>query len=328
MQEHENAFKAIRAGAGEVPQRQTEAFHILTPKETTGRLNRREFLGSALAAAWVPSGFPYTLVDSHVHVWKADPRFPFAAGAVVPPNLDASASSLMEKMRLNDVSRTVLIQVIHYKWDNRYLVSVLRETPGKFAGVCRVDPQNPAAPDHLSYWTEQGCRGVRLSPAGDARGDWIRGPQMPTLWKRCVDLRVPMTLLLPVSRLPDIVPLLDKSPGLTTVIDHMADCPVDDSQGFHLLRSLARYPKVYVKVTHPWSLSKLPYPYPDVAVMIARLRDAFGAERLMWGTDWPIKPELLSYERRFALYRDGLPFLSKTEHRELLAGTVTRVWPA
>jgi L-fuconolactonase len=271
---------------------------------------------------------PYSLIDSHVHVWEAGPRFPFAAGAKVPPSIDASPSSLLEKMRSNGICRTVLIQVIHYKWDNRFLVATLRAHPGKFSGVCRVDPEDPAAPDRLSYWTEQGCRGVRLSPAAGATGDWIRGPQMPALWKRCENLKVPMTLLLPASRLPDIVPLLDKFPTLTTVIDHMADCPVDDSQGFHELRSLARYPKLYVKVSHPWSLSKLPYPYPDVQAMIARLRDSFGADRLMWGTDWPIKPELLSYERRVALYRDGLPFLSTTERQQLLAGTVSRVWPS
>lgn len=291
-------------------------------------MNRREFVASAVAAAWMPGGAQYPIVDSHVHVWEADARFPFAAGAKVPANVDASPKSLLEKMRANDVVRTVLIQVIHYKWDNRYLVSVLREYPGKFAGVCRVDPEDPAAADRLSYWTEQGCRGVRLSPAGDASGDWIRGAAMPPLWKRCEELKVPMTLLLPVSRLPDIMPLLERFPAVTTVIDHMADCPVDDAQGFERLRSLARYPNVYVKISHPWSLSKMAYPYPDVQAMIARLRDAYGAGRLMWGTDWPIRPELLSYERRVALYRDGLPFLSAKERREVLVGTVDRVWPA
>jgi L-fuconolactonase len=295
-------------------------------------VNRRDFLASAVAAACTritASAAPsYSLVDSHVHVWQADSQFPFAPSAKVPPNIDASPSSLLAKMQANGISRTVLIQVIHYKFDNRFLVSTLHAHPQKFAAVCRVDPLDPAAPDHLSYWTQQGCRGVRLSPAADATGDWIRSPLMPALWKRCEDLKVPMTLLLPVSRLPDIVPLLEEFPTLTTVIDHMADCPVDDAQGFQLLRSLARYPKLYIKVSHPWSLSKLPFPYPDVAAMIARLRDAYSAERLMWGTDWPIKPELLSYEQRVALYRDHLPFLSTSERQQLLAGTATRVWPA
>ena len=34
----------------------------------------------------------------------------------MPPNLDAAASSLLEKMRSKGISRTVLIQIIHYKW--------------------------------------------------------------------------------------------------------------------------------------------------------------------------------------------------------------------
>ncbi|HZQ42505.1 MAG TPA: amidohydrolase family protein [Acidobacteriaceae bacterium] len=291
-------------------------------------LNRRDFLASALAAAFAPAAPPYSLVDSHVHVWQADPRFPFAPGANVPPHIDASPASLLEKMHANNIARTVLIQVIHYKWDNRFLVATLHAHPRKFAAVCRVDPQDPAAPDHLSFWTQQGCRGVRLSPAADAAGDWIRGSLMPALWKRCDDLKVPMTLLLPVSRLPDIIPLLDKFPHLTTVIDHMADCPVDDTRGFALLRSLARYPNLYLKVSHPWSLSKLPYPFPDVLAKISSLRDSYGAHRLMWGTDWPIKPELLSYDRRVAVYRDHLPFLSKSEHHQLLAGTAAHIWPA
>lgn len=65
-----------------------------------------------------------------------------------------------------------------YRYNNEYLASVLKQYPGTFLGVCRVNPLDPAAPDHLSELTERGFRGVRLSPSGDASGDWIRGPLM------------------------------------------------------------------------------------------------------------------------------------------------------
>ena len=71
----------------------------------------------------------------------------------------------------------MIVQVIHYRYDNRYLASVLKRYPRLFQGVARVDPLDPAAPDRLS----QGFHGVRLSPAGDASGDWIWGPLMPPL---------------------------------------------------------------------------------------------------------------------------------------------------
>jgi L-fuconolactonase len=267
------------------------------------------------------------LIDSHVHVWKHDAAFPFAAGAH-PPVEDASAEMLLELMKANSVARTVLIQVIHYRWDNSYLAAVLKRYPGMFAGVCRVDPENPATPDELSRLTEeQGFRGVRLSPAGTADGDWIRGPLMAPLWRRCNELKVPMTLLTPVTRLPDVVPLLERNPELTVVIDHMADSPLDQPEKLNLLLDLARYPKVFVKISHMWSLSKQAYPYADAAVQVRRLYERFGAGRLMWGTDWPVSLKELSYGRAVALFRDHLGFLSRAHHEQILYKTVQKVWP-
>ncbi|MGA8108139.1 MAG: amidohydrolase family protein, partial [Acidobacteriaceae bacterium] len=182
------------------------------------------------------------MIDAHVHVWETNPEFPFAAGAHPSP-ANATPETLLELMRANGVARTVLIQVIHYKWDNRFLLHTLKKYPGKFQGVCRVNPLDPAAPDELSRLTEEGCRGVRLSPAGTAEGDWIRGPLMPPLWRRCAELKVPMTILAPVTRMPDLKLLVEANPELDVVIDHMADCSVDRPDLLKLLLELARYPR-------------------------------------------------------------------------------------
>lgn len=293
-------------------------------------MNRRSFVKGSFALLGSSTALPSTqrtiMIDSHVHVWKHSPEFPFAAGAKVP-EFDLTAEDLLALMAANGVARTVLIQVIHYRWDNRYLLDVLHRHPGKFHGVCRVNPEDPAAPDHLSELTEAGCRGVRLSPGASAESDWFRGPLMPPLWKRCGELRVPMTLLLPASRLPDAPVWIEKNPDLDVVIDHMADVPAGDIKHLQLLLALARYPRVYVKTSHMWSLSRLPFPYRDLTDRILRLRDAFGSNRLMWGTDWPIMPERLSYSERVTLYRDHLGSLTNTEREDILFKTVQRVWP-
>lgn len=266
------------------------------------------------------------MIDSHVHVWKRDRHFPFAKEAKAP-DFDIAAEDLLRLMKENGVARTVLIQVIHYRWDNRYLLDVLHRYPGKFHGVCRVDPEDPAAPDHLSMLTASGCHGVRLSPDATPKSDWIRGALMAPLWQRCAQLKVPMTLLLPASRLPDTAVWIEKNPDLDVVIDHMADVSAGDAKQLQLLLAMARYPRVYVKISHMWSLSHQSFPYSDVAEQIRRLRDSFGAHRLMWGTDWPILRERLSYSQRVSLYRDHLGFLSDSERNDILYRTVQRVWP-
>jgi L-fuconolactonase len=292
---------------------------------------RRQFVAISAAAAVARPALAQTplipFIDSHVHVWKHDPAFPFAPGAHPTPE-DATVEMLLDLMHANDVARTVIIQVIHYRWDNSYLASVLKRYPREFQGVCRVNPEDPAAPDQLSRLTEeQGFRGVRLSPAAGPQGDWIHGPLMPPLWRRCAQLKVPMTLLIPVTRLPEVHPLLDANPDLQVVIDHMADSPLDHPEQLELLLALARYPKVFVKVSHMWSLSAQAYPYPDAAVQVKRLYDVFGAERLMAGTDWPISLPKQSYAQTVALYRDHFGFLPAKDHAQILSKTVQLVWP-
>ncbi|HEX4576771.1 MAG TPA: amidohydrolase family protein [Edaphobacter sp.] len=292
--------------------------------------SRRRFLIASAAATVTPppsaAAVP-PLIDSHVHVWKHDPTFPFAAGATSSPE-DASVEQLLELTHANNVLRTVLIQVSHYRWDNRYLASVLKRYPRSFHGVCRVNPQDPAAPDHLSRLTEvDGFHGVRLSPSTSSSDDWIRGSLMPPLWRRCSKLKVPMTILAPVTRMPDLAPLIEQNPDLTVVIDHMADCPINQPDKLNLLLALARYPKVFVKISHLWSLSAQPYPYADTIPQIKSLCQSFGPARLMWDPDWPISLKQLSYAQAVALYRDHLNFLSPEDHTQILYKTVERVWP-
>lgn len=268
----------------------------------------------------------YRILDPHVHVWKHDPAFPFLKGATVPPE-DRSPEMLLKLMRKNNVEKTVIIQVRHYMFDNSYLASVLKQYPQYFRGVARVNPEDPGAPDHLSRLKEQEFRGIRISPAANASGDWIRGELMPPLWKRCSDLKVPMTILAPITRMPDVGLLADRFPDLTIVIDHMADCPVDQPQELEKLLALKRHPKLFVKISHTWALSKEQYPWKDAQQHVKRLHAAFGPQRLMWGTDWPVCLPHATYEQTLKVVRDDMPFLNDEDKSWMLSKSIERVWP-
>lgn len=292
------------------------------------KISRREVLAGVLAAPALNAAMPAPIIDSHVHVWKRDPRFPFTSETKDPPDQDESAEMLLQLMKANGVDRTVIIQVIYYRWDNRYLASVLKAYPQYFRGVARVNPEDPGAPDHLSKLTqEDGFHGVRISPGADASGDWIRGPLMPPLWKRCQDLRVPMTVLAPVTRMPDVARLAERFPDLTIVIDHMADCPLHEPKELQKLLALHRFPKVYVKISHSWSLSSQPYPYLDSQRQIKTLYDTFGPKRLMAGTDWPIVKKYCTYAQAIDLARKHIPFFNSEDKRWICGLTAEQVWP-
>jgi len=288
-------------------------------------LSRRSFLGAPAAVALAAG---YRIIDPHVHIWKRDPRYPWAKETAKPPEKDATPEMLLGLMKANGVAKTVIIQYIAYRWDNSYVADVLKQYPQYFQGVARVNPEDPAAPDHLSRLVkEQGFRGVRLSPAGNASGDWFKGPLMPPLWKRCDELKVPMTVLAPITRMPDVARLAEPLPNLTVVIDHMADCPVDQPAELEKLIALRRYPKVFVKISHTWSLSRQDYPWLDAQGHVKRLYDTFGPQRLMWATDWPVSEPRTTYARTLSVVRDEMKFLNEEDKRWILSRTVERVWP-
>jgi L-fuconolactonase len=290
-------------------------------------MNRREALFSALALALRETTPGYRILDPHVHVWVNDLHYPWAKETTDPPQHDATPAMLLDLMKANGVARTVLVQYIGYRWDNRYALDSTKKYRPYFMAVCRVNPADPAAPDQLSQLTEQGSHGVRLSPSGDASGDWIRGLLMPPLWRRAESLKVPMQIHAPIARMPDLVPLIEQCPGLDVVIDHMADCPIGQPREFDKLIALARFPRVFVKISHTWSISRQPYPWLDAQEYVKRLHAVYGPERLMWGTDWPVSQKWTSYVKTLTVVREEMKFLNSEDKRWILSRTVERVWP-
>src|SRR5437016_14509641 len=133
------------------------------------KLTRRALLAGAAMDVMAAD---YRILDPHVHVWKHDPAFPFAQGANVPAR-DAAPETLLEKMKANGVARTVIIQVIHYRYDNSYLASVLKQYPNLFKALARVAPLDAPAHDNPCKLAQLGFRGVSLSQAANASGDWF-----------------------------------------------------------------------------------------------------------------------------------------------------------
>ena len=268
------------------------------------------------------------IIDPHVHVWVNDPEYPWAPEVKNPPAEDATAEQLLEKMAAHGTEKTVLVQVIHYRWDNRYAADCMKRYPDRFEGVCRVDPESPTAADDLSQWVEShGFRGVRLSPAVGPVGDWFTSPDLDALWRRTQALGVPMCILTHQERLPDLERWIQKYGEVQVCVDHMGWPPVDRPEMLENLLRLAQYPEVYVKISGTWAVSKEDYPYRDTHDSVKRIYDVFGPERLMWGTDWPLVERKCGYAGALDMVRKEFAFLTDTDREWILAKTVLKLWP-
>jgi L-fuconolactonase len=268
------------------------------------------------------------IIDPHVHVWTHDPKYPFATEVTDKPADAALPETLLALMTANGVAKTVLVQLIHYRWDNSYVADVKAKHRAKFMAVGRVNPTDTHAPDNLEYWTkERGLHGVRLSPANGPGGEWInRRDLMDPIWTRAAKLKVPMCILCPIQRVPDVGRVIERFPSLDVCIDHMADCPVGDDGNLAKLLALKRFPRVYIKISHVWSLSREAYPYRDTHAQLRKIYETFGPQRLMWGTDWPLVDKYCGYSKAVRLYREEIKFFSDADRRWILRDTIRKLW--
>jgi predicted TIM-barrel fold metal-dependent hydrolase len=271
-------------------------------------------------------------IDAHVHVWTPDrSRYPRSGrdrdAQYQPPSF--TPEELFANAKPCGVKRVVLIQMNFYGFDNSYLLDAIKKYGGAFRGVAVIDETAPDVADKMQNLAALGVRGFRISP-GDRPQTWLDSPGMEAMWKFAAKTSQAMCTLVNPDALASIHKMCSKFPHTKVVIDHLArlgmDGPIRDSD-VSALCDLARHPLVYVKVSAFYALGKKQYPYLDLSDTIRRVRDAYGAHRLMWGSDSPFQVENgNTYAGSIELVRDRLDFLTGDDRKWMLRKTAEEVF--
>lgn len=305
--------------------------------------SRRNFLKATSALSVAPAVVlgtapkPASYVDAHSHIWSADvKRWPLAEGLTVK---DLKPKSFTDKELLKlctplSVRRVVLIQHnVYHKFDNSYITHAIKQNPGTFSGVAVIDHTQGTAADvarRMVTLKAQGIRGFRILPRKDTPEKWLQREGMQTMWRTAGANGLAVCPLINPQFLPSVSAMCEKFPDTRVVIDHFARIGVDGQvrqADLNALCGLAKHTHTFVKISAYYALGKKKPPYTDLLPMIKRVLDAFGPERLMWGSDCPyqIRQEH-SYEASLRLIRQGLDFVSKGDRDWLLTRTADKVF--
>lgn len=309
---------------------------IETASQSSKRFTRREFSAISTAALAVSLSLDTcaaTLednwIDAHVHVWTPDTtKYPLAAKFKVadmqPPSF--TPEELFAHCKPVGVKRVVLIQMSFYQYDNRYMLDMMAAHPGVFSGVGIVDHQASDVAAKVRDLRKAGVRGLRVYSDSVLNA----GKEMENLWKIAADENVAICTLINPTDIAAVDKLCEKFPATKVVVDHFARIGVSgtiESDPLAALCRLARFPTVHVKTSAFYALGKKAAPYDDLGPMIRRLRDAFGAKRLMWASDCPYQVQgEHAYEPAITLVRDRLDFLTADEKQSILRETAAKVF--
>ena len=300
---------------------------------------RRNFLRTTALAALAPtvctslenSGTGF--IDAHVHVWTPDTQhYPIAADFSEKDMVPASFTpeELFTHSRPQGVNRVVLIQMSFYKYDNRYMLEAIAKYRGTFRGVAIVDETKPDVCDTMKALAAQGVRGFRIYTDREKAEAWSDSEGMKKMWSCAADAGLSMCLLANPDALPAVHRMCKAYPKTRVVIDHFARIGMTGEvrQGdLDQLCRLADFEHTHVKTSAFYALGGKKAPYTDMAPLVRKLRDTFGAQRLMWASDCPYQVQKgHTYADSIAVIRDRLDFLSAEDKVWMLRKTAEKVF--
>jgi predicted TIM-barrel fold metal-dependent hydrolase len=268
------------------------------------------------------------IVDTHVHVVGDELQYPLNPSGLgtnwfreVPVSVDEFAKLMDEA----GVGRAVLVQAMGaYGFDNDYVLDAAASDPSRFKSVVIVDVAGDpaaAAATLRAVAIDRGATGVRLFALGD---DWVGAPEAAPIWRAAADLGLLVVATLLAPQLPSLALALDRYPEVPVALDH---CGFPDLSGgppfpnAEPLLALSDRANLHLKVScHV--LEQL----ADPADLVDRLAGVFGAERLMWGSDFPQTHDR-PYPALVELGGRACARLPPPDQAEFLAGTAMKLTP-
>lgn len=256
-----------------------------------------------------------TIVDTHVHVG----RYWFEP-----------VEALLFQMDRTGVEKAVLIQYMG-NYDNWYEIECVREHPERFAAVVMVDTAQPDASGRLEMWAREGAVGVRLG--ADERSP---GSDPLAIWRKASELGLVVSC---AGRMEEFASeafhsLVQELPELKIVIEHLGGAEPEPDMNYRLFQrvlALASYSNTYIKLPgfgevlpRPMPFREPPFAGPPRSVLMAC--EAFGAKRMMWGSDFPPCSGREGYANTLRFPMERIEFFADEERGWVFGRTALSVW--
>jgi L-fuconolactonase len=260
------------------------------------------------------------ILDSHCHAWRRWPYLP----AVPDEDSRGTVEQLIYEMDANGVEQALVVcAAIDHNPDNVEYVASAR---GRLYTVADLDcPWSgtyhaPGAADRLRGLSD------RYELAGfthyfDERNDgWLRGDDADAVFRLAAERGLLVSLAVGPAWQADLRTITARHEDVTVLCHHLGDVKAGDDAGLAEVLASAAVPTIHVKASgfHYCSARGWDSPWPDARAVLERIADAYGPERLCWGSDFPASTRFCTYRQSLEAVRSHCPFFSPDELRLVL----------
>jgi len=270
-------------------------------------------------------------IDAQVHAYERNhPGRPWAATLHGPAAV--TGDDMVAAMDAVGVDAAILVSVFTmYQFDPSYALEVYAKYPNRFRVIKPVDPSDPAVVDTIDAWAAtKGTVAIRIMLNRGVSED-AADPGINRVLAAAARHALPVNLLC-WGRLEQAKALAARNPNTRLVIDHLglqqpfAPPTLPNPFGeLSTVLSLAQHDNVVIKISGACTLSQQKFPYQDIWDPLARIFDAYGFERCMWGTDWTRAVELLTYQQGVESFT-LTDRLSDAERTQLMGGSLQKIY--
>jgi L-fuconolactonase len=271
------------------------------------------------------------IIDSQVHAYEANtPKRPWHSVPNWPDHV--TGDEMVAAMDKVGVDGAIFISAFGlYQYDASYAVDVQRAHSDRFAIVKPVNPDDPAVADVIAAWKQTpGAVGIRIMLPKES-GREANDPGLDRILRAAVRYDLPVNVLF-WGNLDVGTALIDRHPETRFIIDHLGilqprvpPAPPQPWADLPKVLELARRPNAVIKVSGACTLSQQPYPFPDIWDPLARVFDAWGFDRCLWGTDWTRAFAVVNFEQAVEPFLNT-DRLSDTERAMLMGGACAKAY--
>jgi predicted TIM-barrel fold metal-dependent hydrolase len=288
------------------------------------------------------------VIDVHLHVFDVMAGSPDGRGLfsltygraksgdrvvqVLPPSFQDSSSKAelaLAYMDMVGVDKAVLVQGSMYGSHNEYVARAVSLWPDRFFGTAWVHPKHgKKAALELRRWVDRGMRGFKMEVTAHraANEGWsLTDDNAMRVWKTCEELG--LICFLHMSSAQEDADALDvivgECPRLKIVLCHCAGATTPEKAT--TLMMAKKRPNIYADFSGFPAMVKGEYPYPEALKAIQWIVNNVGAEKLMWGTDYPSLLKWCTYQQCLNLIKTQCTFLSPEQLDQILGGTAEKL---
>lgn len=275
-----------------------------------------------------------TVVDAHQHFWDpARVSYPWLASAYPELDRHLGFEDLAPHLHASGVDATVLVQSEDDPADNELMIDI-GSLHSEIAGIVAWAPlDEPSALDAaLSRLRATGkLVGVRVLIHNRPDPDWLLRQDVQEGLGVIEQQALTFDVVAVLARHLEHVPVIaERHSDLRLVIDHLAKPPIgcDLTTWSELLARAAACPNVFAKVSglYPVQGDRYPWTVDDLRPAFAIALEAFGVDRLMFGSDWPICEVAGGYRRVMRALLELASDLTDDERTALRGATAIRCY--